>query len=304
MKFAQIQIIGKWVAIPCNGSVALIDRRTGELKKGRIILPGRQIFRIAALGSNSILIHAESELIAYDFNSMRPLWKVEFKSGITSFHTSDKYVWVGTWEGGVAVLDSRNGSILNRYLHKSKGVHVVDFGRRTLCVGLDGTVSAMFDTREIYRNRSREPYLAMFAEMSHLDQLICGTSDGSIEALDINSGLRKWKVEAGAQVISLSSSKDAISVILADGRVANLSAADGAVLWSLRFNGQPPELVVSVQGAVVTAGDNKISLHRLGDGAILKEFQTAGRIAAMTNEDKMIIIRLENGLINAFNINN
>jgi outer membrane protein assembly factor BamB len=302
MKFSSLRTIGKFLSIPCYGSISLLDINSGKQKIPSVNYSGRQIYRTAPLGTSSMLIHVESDIIAYDIVNMKQLWKVDTKVGITSFHASERYVWAGTWEAGVAAFDAKTGKIAGRFMMKSKGVHVTDFGRKTFCIGLDGSLSSFHDNNELFRSRSREPYLAVFAPMSDIQALAAATSDGSIEAININDGTLLWKIPSGAQAIGFAYVNGFLTALLADGRIIMISSTEGRVLWELRPVEQPPELIVSIKETIVTAGDNRIVFLRLSDGRMLRELHTPGRVASFTAEGNMLYVRLENGLVSGYNL--
>jgi outer membrane protein assembly factor BamB len=174
--------------------------------------------------------------------------------------------------------------------------------------GVDGTVAALDAQtgRTLWQKRLGERHGFIFHRGKNSlqwaggpgvsgDLLVIGSLQGTVQALDANTGADRWQARMSSEVITAPAIADGIVVVRSnDGRLAGLNASDGTRKWtfdratvpllSLRGNSAPR----IVNGIVYAGEDNgKMVALRLADGSPLWEQSLA------TGEGRSEIERLQ-----------
>ena len=155
-------------------------------------------------------------------------------------------------------------------------------------------------------------YLISLRPAASADTIFAADYDGTVSALDINSGKPKWQVSLDAMVTGgVGYGANKVMVGTVEGEVFVLNAADGSVLWSSQVSSEilsSPQtngdivVVHSIDNQMValdaTTGEQR--WRHNGEAPILSVRGTSESIVT----DSMVISGFDSGKLIAFNANN
>lgn len=154
--------------------------------------------RQAALGNGRLYVASPTRLYALDAETGTEAWRFEHRAG----------VWSPTFDDGTV------------YVLSEDGVHAID--------AASGTVSWHFPT-------SLVP--AADAMTVGTDHAFVGSFDGTLYAVDLNSGTKTWEVSTGGKIASAPAPKDDLLYLGSENTLHAIRATDGSQTWQFVADG-------------------------------------------------------------------
>jgi outer membrane protein assembly factor BamB len=299
-KFSPFYTAGPRIIVLGRGELNVVNAEDGKnIWKYRMKSAG-MAFQTAAVSGENVYCFGSGGLYCLDLERQKEAWRTVYRGNVTAVAADDRRVCLGTWGRGCRVFDAETGKLLRLLAGSEKAVFpYVNTGRVT-CVSLNGTVSAFRDGEKLFARGlgGKVAFIPLVTE----EAVIVQTGDGFLRVLSSGDGAPFWETRVGMQTAALSADRERLYIAFTNTIVAGLDLKNGARIWLKKTGGFAPEFMSCAGNRLAVAGGNRFTVYNAATGEAERTHVTAGRIAGVFTGDDQLVVRLENGLLYAFNL--
>lgn len=237
-----------------------IERRWARSTLADEYLGGRRINRFAPILTDKLIIAANAidGIVAYDRELAQVRWRLDIKDGVEAGALiADGILYFGAGDGQLYAVQPESGRVLWTYPLKAEGLARPLVRGGTLYVLGGNNVAHALNAKTgkllwLYNRREASNLSVLGGSQPALyeDQVLIGFSDGTLAALNKNSGALTWEVTLNHNKrfkdVDATPVIDGNTVYISsyDGALYALNASDGRILWSVDEGGDEEVLLV------------------------------------------------------------